>query len=94
MSLISDADAYLYIHVTVAEPGGALPLPFYIDVGLMQEVTLPRGVKARTPFQYETWSLTRIGLVAPAALKTAVTDRVNEFVEQFITAYKAANGKP
>jgi hypothetical protein len=94
ISLTPDADAYLYIHVTIADPGGALPLPYFIEVGLMQEITLPRGVKARTPFQSETWSLTRLGLVAPAGLRSAVVDRVNEFVEQFIAAYKAANAKP
>ena len=88
-----DADAYLYIHVTVADPGGATPLPFFVEVGLMQEVTLPRGVKARTPFQYETWSVNRLGLAAPAALRGAVTERVGEFVDQFIAAYKSVNPK-
>jgi hypothetical protein len=88
-----DADAYLYIHVTVADPGGVSPLPYFVEVGLMQEVTLPRGVKARTPFQYETWSLNRLGLAAPAALRGAVTDRVGEFVDQFIAAYKSVNAR-
>jgi hypothetical protein len=86
-----DADAYLYVHVTVADPGGASPLPYFVEVGLMQVVTLPRGVKARTPFQYETWSLNRLGLAAPSVLRSAVTDRVNEFVDQFIAAFKSVN---
>jgi hypothetical protein len=94
ISMTPDADAYLYVHVTVADPGGTLPLPYFVEVGLMQEVTLPRGVKARTPFQYETWSLNRLGLVAPSVLRGAVVDRVNEFVDQFIAAYKAANARP
>jgi hypothetical protein len=94
IALTPDADAYLYVHVTVADPGGALPLPYFVEVGLMQEVTLPRGVKARTPFQCETWSLNRLGLVAAPLLKATVVDRVDEFVDQFIAAYKGANAKP
>ena len=45
IALVADSDAYLYVHVTVADPGSSLPLPFFVDVSLMQEVTLPRGVK-------------------------------------------------
>jgi hypothetical protein len=91
--LTPDADAYLYIHATVADPGGASALPYFIEVGLMQEVTLPRGVKARTPFQYQTWSLSRLGIAAPSVLRSAVLDRVNEFIGQFIAAYKTVNPK-
>jgi hypothetical protein len=94
ISVTPDADAYLYIHVTVSDPGGTLPLPYFVEVGLMQEITLPRGVKARTPFQCETWSLTRLGLGSPSILRSSVVDRVNEFVDQFIAAYKSVNAKP
>jgi hypothetical protein len=86
-----DADAYLYVHVTVADPGGTSPLPYFVKVGLMQEVTLPRGIKARTPFQYETWSVDALGLAAPTVLRSAVTDRVSQFVDQFIAAFKSVN---
>jgi hypothetical protein len=94
IALTTDADAYLYVHVTVADPGASLPLPYVVDVTLMQEVTLPRGLRTRTPLQCPTWWLNRLGLVSPAALRTAVSDRVDEFVDQFIRAYQSVNPKP
>lgn len=48
ISLTSDADAYPYVHVTVADPGG---------------------------------------------LRTTVSDRVAQFVDQFIRAYQSVNPK-
>ena len=92
--LTLDSDAYLYVHVTVADPGTALPLPYYVDVALMQEVTLPRGIKTRTPVQTPTWSLNRLGMVSADRLRMSVTDRVDEFVDQFIRAYQSVNPKP
>ena len=89
-----DADAYLYVHVTVADPGAAGPLPYVVDVALMQEVTLPRGVRTRTPLQCQTWGLNRLGMTNPDGLHLLVTDRVQEFVEQFIRAYQSVNPKP
>lgn len=94
ISVTPDADAYLYVHVTVADPGAALPLPYLVEVTLMQEVTLPRGVKTRTPLQVPTWWLNRLGLVDSGRLRAAVNDRVTEFVEQFISAYRSVNPKP
>ena len=94
ISITSDADAYLYVHVIVAEPGSSLPLPYVIDVALMQEVTLPRGLKTRTPLQCQTWWVNSLGLTGPDRLRAAVGDRVNEFVDQFIRAYRSVNPKP
>ena len=94
ISVTPDADAYLYVHVIVADPGSSLPLPYVIDVALMQEVTLPRGLKTRTPLQSQTWWVNSLGLTGPDRLRTAVTDRVNEFVDQFIRAYRSVNPKP
>ena len=94
VSVTPDADAYLYVHLTVADPGAGLPLPYLVEVTLMQEVTLPRGVKTRTPLQVPTWWLNRLGLVDAPRLRTAVTDRVAEFVDQFISAYRSVNPKP
>lgn len=94
ISLIEDADAYLYVHVTVADAGASLPLPYVVDVSLMQEVTLPRGIKTRTPLQCPTWGLNRLGLVGPTLVRGAVTDRVTEFVDQFIAAYRSVNPRP
>ena len=93
LSITPDADAYLYVHVTVADPGGALPLPYVVDVSLMQEVTLPRGVKTRTPLQCPTWSLNRLGLTTADRLRPILTDRINEFVDQFVVAYRSVNPK-
>ena len=93
LSITADADAYLYVHVTVADPGGSLPLPFVVDVSLMQEVTLPRGVKTRTPLQCPTWSLNRLGLASTDRVRALVGDRVNEFVDQFVVAYRSVNPK-
>jgi hypothetical protein len=90
----SDADAYLYVHVTVADPGGASPLPYYVEVTLMQEVTLPRGLKTRTPLQCPTWWLNRLGMVDANGLRVAVSARVTEFVDQFVRAYQSVNPKP
>ena len=94
ISVTPDADAYLYVHVTVADPGAALPLPYLVEVTLMQEVTLPRGVKTRTPLQVPTWWLNRLGLVDSGRLRAAVNDRVTEFVDQFISAYRSVNPRP
>ncbi len=91
IAVTPDADAYLYVHVTVADPGAASPLPYFVEVSLVQEVTLPRGLKTRTPVQCPTWSLNRIGLISPGVLKAAVNDRVAEFVDQFIRAYRTVN---
>ena len=94
VSVTPDADAYLYVHVTVADPGGSSPLPYVVELTFMQEVTLPRGLRTRTPLQCPTWWLNRLGLVSPNVLRTAVSDRVGEFVDQFIRAYQAVNPKP
>lgn len=94
ISLTPDADAYLYVHVTIADPGGTLPLPYFVDISLMQEVTLPRGLKTRTPIQSPTWELTSLGMVSAAGLKVAITDRVAQFVDQFVVAYRSVNPKP
>ena len=91
ITLTPDADAYLYVHVTIADPGGAQPLPYVVDVSLMQEVTLPRGLKTRTPLQVPTWSLNNLGMVSAAGLKLAVGDHVTQFVDQFIKAYQSVN---
>jgi hypothetical protein len=93
ISIVEDADAYLYVHVTVADAGASLPLPYFVDVSLMQEVTLPRGIKTRTPLQCPTWGLNRLGLAGPTIVRSAVTDRVTEFVDQFIAAYRSVNPK-
>ena len=94
ISVTPDADAYLYVHVTVADPGGTSPLPYFVDVTLMQEVTLPRGLKTRAPLQVPTWWLNRLGMVDPNGLRVAVSARVSEFVDQFIRAYQSVNPKP
>ena len=91
LSITPDADAYLYVHVTVADPGASLPLPYVVDVSLMQEVTLPRGVKTRTPLQCPTWSVNRLGLATSTRLRALLSDRVNEFVDQFVAAYRSVN---
>jgi type IV pilus biogenesis protein CpaD/CtpE len=93
ISLTPDADAYLYVHVTVADPGAALPLPYVVDVSLMQEVTLPRGVRTRTPLQCPTWSVNSLGLISGAGLRAAIADRVAQFADQFIRAYQSVNPK-
>ena len=94
ISITPDADAYLYVHVTIADPGGRLPLPYFVDVSLMQEVTLPRGVRTRTPLQCPTWNLTSLGMVSGTGLRMAIGDRVAQFVDQFIVAYRSVNPKP
>jgi hypothetical protein len=93
ISVTADADAYLYVNVTVADPGASSPLPYVVNVTLMQEVTLPRGLKARTPLQAPTWWVSRLGLVDSGRLRAAVTDRVGELVDQFIQAYQSVNPK-
>src|SRR5712692_2281575 len=84
ISLTPDADAYLYVHITIADPGGTLPLPYVVDVSLMQVITLPRGVRTRTPLQCPTWGVNSLGMVSGAGLRVAITDRVAQFVDQFI----------
>jgi hypothetical protein len=94
ITLTPDADAYLYVHVTVADPGTTTtPLPYVVEVTLMQEVTLPRGLRTRTPLQCPTWWVNRLGLVSPDGLRRAVSDRVGELVDQFVRAYQSVNAK-
>jgi len=51
-------------------------------------------VKTRTPLQVPTWWLNRLGLVDAGRLRAVVNDRVTEFVDQFISAYRSVNPKP
>jgi hypothetical protein len=94
ISITPDADAYLYVHITVADPGASLPLPYLVDVSLMQEVTLPRGVKTRTPLQVPTWGLNRLGMSDAGGLRVVANGRVDEFVDLFIKAFRSVNPKP
>ena len=92
--ITSDSDAYLYVHVTVADPGSSSPLPYYVDVALIQEITIPRGgIQSRTPLQCPTWSVNRLGMASGDRLRPNVSDRVGEFVDQFIRAYRSVNPK-
>ena len=84
-------DAYLYVHVTVADPGPSLPLPYMVEVALMQEVTLPRGVKTRTPLQSATWWVNSLGMSGPDRLRTGVSDKVAEFADNFVRAFRSVN---
>jgi hypothetical protein len=94
ITLKPDSDAYLYVQITVADPGGTLPLVYFINVSLMQEVTLPRGITMRTPLQSPTWWLNSVGLAGPDRVASVVSARVHEFVDQFVRAYASVNGKP
>jgi hypothetical protein len=94
ITLRPDADAYLYVQITVADPGGTFPFVYFVNVSLMQEVTLPRGVKTRTPLQSPTWWLNSVGLSGPDRVAGSVTGRVHDFVDQFVKAYASVNGKP
>jgi hypothetical protein len=87
----SDADAYVYVHVTVADPGPSLPLPYIVEVSLMQEVTLPRGLKTRTPLQTATWWVNSLGMSGPERLRASVTDKVAQFADNFVRAYRSVN---
>ena len=89
--MTSDADAYLYVHVTVADPGASLPLPYMVEVALMQEVTLPRGLKARTPLQTATWWVNSLGMSGPERLRAGVSDKVAEFADNFVRAFRSVN---
>ena len=91
ISITSDADAYLYVHVTVADPGPSLPLPYIVEVALMQEVTLPRGLKTRTPLQAATWWVNSLGMSGPDRLRAGVSDKVAEFADNFVRAFRSVN---
>ena len=91
ITVAADADAYLYVHVTVADPGSSLPLPYVVEVALMQEVTLPRGLRTRTPLQCATWWVNSLGMSGPDRLRTGVSDRVGEFADQFVRAFRSVN---
>ena len=93
IAVTPDADAYLYVHVTISDPGPSLPVPYIVDVSLMQEVTLPRGLKTRAPFQCPTWGVNRLGQSDAARLGQLVTDRVQAFTDQFVVAYRSVNPK-
>jgi hypothetical protein len=94
IALTPDSDAYLYVHVTIADPGASLPVPYYVEVALIQEIKLPRGaVQSRTPLQSPTWSLSRLGMATGDRLRANIADRVAEFVDQFVRAYRSVNPK-
>jgi hypothetical protein len=87
-----DADPYLYIQVTVIDPGPSLPLAYAINVAFMQEISLPRGLTEY--LQSPTWSLTSLGMVGSDRFAKVVQDRVQMFVGQFVSAYLSVNPKP
>lgn len=87
-----DADPYLYVQVTVIDPGGSLPLAYAINVAFMQEITLPRGLSAY--LQSPTWSLTSLGMAGSDRFAKLARERVQELVGQFVTAYLSVNPKP
>ena len=94
IALTPDADAYMYVHVTVADPGPSIPFPYYVDVSLIQEIRLPRGgIQTRTPLQSPTWSVSRLGIAGGDRLRANIVDRVNELVDQFVRAYRSVNPK-
>ena len=87
-----EADPYLYVQITVADPGGSLPLGYAIQVTLMQEVALPRGLNPH--FQAPTWWVSSAGIAGADRLSQSVSGKVQEFVDQFIKAYVSVNPKP
>ena len=91
ITVTSDSDAYVYVHITVVDPGGAIPLPYLVDVSLMQEVTLPRGFKTRTPLQTATWWMNSLGMSGPDLLRASVNGRVGQFVDNFVRAFRSVN---
>jgi hypothetical protein len=86
-----EADPYLYVQITVVDPGGALPLAYAIQVTMMQEVALPRGLNGH--FQAPTWWQSSVGMAGADRLGQSVSGRAQEFVDQFIKAYQSVNPK-
>jgi hypothetical protein len=84
-----EADPYLYVQITVLDPGGSLPLVYSIQVTMMQEVALPRGINAH--FQGPTWWQNSVGMAGADRVSQSVSGRVQEFVDQFIKAYQSVN---
>jgi len=93
ITVTPDSDAYLYIHILVSESSAAQPLPYFVEVSLMQEITLPRSVKSRTPLQAPTWTVNRLGTVSQDQLKATLGGRVSQFVDEFVKAFSAVNPK-
>ena len=87
-----EADPYLYVQVTVVDAGAALPLAYSIQLSLMQEVALPRGLNAH--FQGPTWWQRSVGMATADRVGQSVSARVQEFVDQFTKAYLSVNPKP
>ena len=80
------------MQVTVADAGGTLPLGYAVQVTLMQEVALPRGINPH--FQAPTWWMSSAGITAADRLSQSVSAKVQEFVDQFTKAYVSVNSKP
>ncbi len=87
-----EADPYLYVQITVVDPGGVLPLGYSIQVTLMQEVALPRGINPH--FQAPTWWVSSAGITGADRLSASISGKVQEFVDQFTRAYASVNPKP
>lgn len=92
IQITPDSDAYLYIRLKFSD-AAAGPIPYLVDVSLMQEVTLPRNIRTRAPFQCPTWGDDRVGAAPADQLRKVVTDRVAQFVGEFVKAYQTVNKK-
>ena len=87
-----EADPYLYVQITLVDGGNALPVAYSIQVTMMQEVALPRGLNAH--FQGPTWWQSSVGMAGADRVGQSVGARVQEFVDQFVKAYQSANPRP
>ena len=92
--VVPDANVYLYFRVTVGDPGASVPLPYIVELSLIQEVMLPRAIKTRMRMQCPTWSVRRLGVASIDRVPASVRDSVGDFVDQFIRAFRSVNPKP
>ena len=60
-----------------------------VNLGLYQVVLLDRDKTTKTVT--ETWGDQRVAPASPKAIERAVTDAVDDLVEEFITAYRSVN---
>lgn len=91
-----DAVEFVGLNISSARPPRKMlmsksPVSLVINMGLYQIVLLNRDKSTKTVT--ETWGDQRVAPAAPKAIEHAVSDAVDDLVNEFITAYRAVNPK-
>ena len=85
-----DAVEFLGLHITFAH-GRKTDYALSLNLAMYQKVTLARDPNLKTTA--DTWSGESVLLTPPKLLDDAISNTVNQLVDQFVDAYLSANPK-